>query len=89
MRAIEDIYDAVLAPCHINLLAQFQVRANLVVPVLQGGNLQGLLIAHQCREPRHWQQQEISLLNQIAIQAAIAIQQAELYRQLASAQKQP
>ncbi|MBW4681248.1 MAG: EAL domain-containing protein [Microcoleus vaginatus WJT46-NPBG5] len=89
VRAIEDIYDAVLAPCHINLLAQFQVRANLVVPVLQGDNLWGLLIAQQCREPRNWQQHEISLLNQIAIQAAIAIQQAELYRQLASAQPQP
>jgi diguanylate cyclase (GGDEF)-like protein len=33
---VEDIYTAGLAPCYISLLAPFQVRANLVVPILQG-----------------------------------------------------
>jgi len=41
----------------------------------------GLLIAHQCSGP-HWQQFEISLLNQLATQVAIAIQQSELYQHL-------
>lgn len=57
-------------------------NANLVVPILQGEKLWGLLIAHQCSGPRHWQQLEISLLNQLAIQTAIAIQQSQLYQQL-------
>ncbi|MGK7901159.1 MAG: diguanylate cyclase [Hormoscilla sp.] len=31
--AIEDIYTAGLSQCHIDLLAQFQIRANLIVPI--------------------------------------------------------
>ncbi|MBW4575623.1 MAG: diguanylate cyclase [Aphanothece sp. CMT-3BRIN-NPC111] len=82
VRAIEDIYTAGLKQCHIDLLAEFQVRANLVVPILQGEQLWGLLIAHHCTSPRHWRQLEISLLSQLATQAAIAIQQSELYQQV-------
>ncbi len=82
VRAIEDIYDAGLHECHINLLEEHGVRANLVVPILQGDNLWGLLIAHQCRGSRHWKELEISLLNQLATQAAIAIQQSELYQRV-------
>ena len=34
IRAIGDIYNGDLEPCHVNLLAQFQIRANLVVPII-------------------------------------------------------
>lgn len=88
VRAIENIYQADLAQCHIDSLAKLQVKANLVVPVLQGEKLWGLLIAHECCSPRHWQQIEVSLLIQIATQAGIAIQQAELYQQLETANQQ-
>lgn len=84
-RAIADINAANLMPCHFNLLAQFQVRANLVVPILQGEQLWGLLIAHHCSNPREWQPLEIDLLKQLATQVGIAIQQAELYQQLETA----
>ena len=79
--AIEDIYTANLSPCHINLLAQLQVRANLVVPILNNDRLWGLLVAHHCCEPRHWQQWEINLLSALASQVAIAIHQSQLYEQ--------
>ncbi|QIR35340.1 response regulator [Tolypothrix sp. PCC 7910] len=79
--AIADIYSAGFQECHINLLAQFQVRANLVVPILQGEHLWGLLIAHHCAAPRSWQASEMELLQQLARQVAIAIQQAVLYQQ--------
>ncbi|MFB2977601.1 PAS domain S-box protein [Microseira sp. BLCC-F43] len=77
-----DIYTAEIKPCHVELLTQLQVRANLVVPILQGENLWGLLIAHQCAATREWQSLEIDLLKQLATQVGIAIQQAELYQQL-------
>lgn len=76
-----DIYTAGLSPCHIELLAQFQVRANLVVPILQGEHLWGLLIAHHCSGSRQWQTAEIDLLQQLTTQISIAIQQSELYQQ--------
>ncbi|MBN3884520.1 MAG: EAL domain-containing protein [Nostoc sp.] len=87
-RAIEDIETAGLSPCHIDLLRSLQIRANLVVPILQQEGLWGLLIAHQCCSSRQWQQSEINLFNQLAGQAAIAIQQSELYHQLQQANQE-
>ncbi|MGG6294701.1 bifunctional diguanylate cyclase/phosphodiesterase [Leptolyngbya sp. AN02str] len=84
-RAIEDIESADLVPCHVELLRSLGIRANLVVPILQKEQLWGLLIAHQCSHTRHWQQSEVNLFYQLASQAAIAIQQSELYHQLQTA----
>jgi len=75
-----DIYAAGLTQCYVDFLAQFQVRAVLVVPILQG-EVVGLLVANHCSEPRQWQQLEIDLLKQLATQLAIAIQQSTLFEQ--------
>ncbi len=80
--AVPDIYDAGLQPCHLELLSRLQVRANLVVPILQEQQLWGLLIAQHCSAPRPWQLLEIDLLKQLATQAGIALRQAELYQQV-------
>ncbi|MFB2934722.1 diguanylate cyclase domain-containing protein [Aerosakkonemataceae cyanobacterium BLCC-F154] len=82
IQAIADIDTAGLNQCHLELLAQFQVKASLVVPILKGQKLWGLLVAYHCSNPRKWQQLEIDLLQELATQVAIAIQQAELYHQL-------
>ncbi|MEB3212598.1 MAG: PAS domain S-box protein, partial [Leptolyngbyaceae bacterium] len=79
--AMEDIYQ-LESLCHTDVLAQFQVRANLVVPLLDGKNLWGLLCIHQCSGTRQWQPFEINLTQHIASQLAIAIQQANLFGQL-------
>ncbi|MFB2833274.1 PAS domain S-box protein [Floridanema evergladense] len=83
IRAIEDIYTTTdLNHCHIEFLSGFQVRANLVVPILSGENLWGLLISHNCTAPRHWKATEIDFLSQLATQVGIGIQQAALVTQL-------
>ncbi|MBX9254501.1 EAL domain-containing protein [Desmonostoc muscorum CCALA 125] len=87
-RAIEDIETGGLSPCHVELLRSLQIRANLVVPILQQKRLWGLLIAHQCSNSRVWEQSEINLFKQLASQAAIAIQQSELYHQLQQANQE-
>jgi len=79
--AIFDIQDISIDPCHVELLAQFQVKANLVVPILQDHQFWGLLIAHHCASPRFWQPLEIDLLKELATQLSIALRQAELYQQ--------
>lgn len=81
IQAVADIYTAGLTECHLDLLARFQVRANLAVPILQGEALWGLLVANHCAAPRLWQQLEIDLLQQLATQVGIALQQAQLYKQ--------
>ncbi|MEZ2279985.1 MAG: response regulator [Microcoleus sp.] len=79
--AINDIQDGSIDPCHVELLTQFQVKANLVVPILHGDRFWGLLIAHHCAAPRSWQPLEIDLLKELATQVSIALRQAELYQQ--------
>ncbi|MEB3178171.1 MAG: PAS domain S-box protein [Nostocaceae cyanobacterium] len=45
-------------------------------------NIWGLLIAHECSAPRQWQQFEIDLLSALSSHVAIAIQKAQLYKQV-------
>jgi signal transduction histidine kinase len=90
--AVDNIYESELSPCYIQLLEKFQVKSNLVVPILlslptsESGSesycVWGLLIAHQCSQFRSWQTNEIDLLDRLAVQLAIAIQQAELLQNL-------
>lgn len=89
---LNNIYESGLSQCHLNLLTEFQVKANVVVPILltqspskfNSSNLWGLLIAHQCSGTRHWEIDEVELLDKLAVQLAIAIQQAELLGNLQS-----
>ncbi|QLE56844.1 GAF domain-containing protein [Nostoc sp. TCL26-01] len=81
IRAINHVSTDSLSACHYEFLQSLQVQANLIVPINMGEQLWGLVIAHQCTAPRNWQDVEIDLLQQLANQAAIAIQQAQLYQQ--------
>ncbi|MBD2511046.1 GAF domain-containing protein [Nostoc muscorum FACHB-395] len=77
-----NIYQAGLADCHISLLESFSVKANLVAPILKDEQLFGLLIAHQCSRPRDWQQPEIDLFAQIAMQVGFALDHARLLQRI-------
>ncbi|HEY9596656.1 MAG TPA: GAF domain-containing protein, partial [Cyanophyceae cyanobacterium] len=81
IRAIHDVAIAEISPCHRDFLQSLQIQANLIVPIGVGEQLWGLLIAQECKAPRTWQLSEIELIQKLADQAAVAIQQAELYEQ--------
>ncbi|HYW19665.1 MAG TPA: GAF domain-containing protein [Nodularia sp. (in: cyanobacteria)] len=87
-RAINNVSKEILSDCHREFLQNLQIKANLIVPINISQKLWGLLIVHQCHAPRNWQDAEIDLLQQLADQAAIAIQQAELYEQSCNAEIQ-
>ncbi|NJO47639.1 MAG: GAF domain-containing protein [Oscillatoriales cyanobacterium RM2_1_1] len=83
IRVVEDIEnDYQGEPCLLEFLKQVQVRAKVVLSILVQGELWGLLIAHQCFEPRHWQDHEVKFLSQITEHLSIAIYQAQLYTQV-------
>ncbi|MEA5522790.1 GAF domain-containing protein [Limnoraphis robusta] len=82
INAIADIYTAGLSNCHIEILSQFQVRANLFVPLLKGGKLWGGLCIHQCSSPRNWSENEIEFVTQIAHHFDVALQQVEYIEQV-------
>ncbi|MBD2594424.1 GAF domain-containing protein [Nostoc spongiaeforme FACHB-130] len=85
VKAINDIYKADLSACHISQLEPFAVKANLVAPILKDDQLFGLLIAHQCAAPRDWQQPEIDLFAQLAMQVGFALDHARLLEQVEQA----
>jgi GAF domain-containing protein len=66
VQAVADIYSSGLQDCHIEVLSRFQIRANLVVPLLQGTYLWGLLCIHQCAEARFWEAEEIEFAKRCA-----------------------
>jgi PAS domain S-box-containing protein len=81
-----DVREANLSECHLQMLEDFPTRASLIVPIIRPNDkdnpLWGLLCTYQCFEPRIWEDSDIRLLQQLSVQLAIAIQQAELYRDL-------
>jgi PAS domain S-box-containing protein len=88
-RTITDVKQANVESCLADFVQQFGVQAKLVVPIIQENRqipdspyLWGLLIAHQCDRARTWETWEVELMQQLATQVAIAIQQSELHQQL-------
>lgn len=79
---IEDLATTNCEACYQDLLTGFQVRANLVVPIVDGELLWGLFCIHHCATPHRWQDWEIDALQRLVDQLAIAIQQSELYQQV-------
>lgn len=100
VRAIADVQNptAGLADCLIEFVEQFDIKAKLIVPIVQTLNvhvngqaqtvphaqnhLWGLLIAHQCCSPRNWIDFELELMQQLADQISIALSQAQLLEHL-------
>ncbi len=80
--AINNVYKAGLTDCHLSQLEPFQVKANLVVPILREEQLFGLLIAHQCSQTREWQQVDIDFFSQVASQLGFALDHARLLTQV-------
>ncbi|MDZ8052572.1 MAG: AAA family ATPase [Aulosira sp. ZfuVER01] len=76
--AITDVNSDTVKDCHRELLAQFQVKASLVVPIMQDDEIWGLLCIHQCDRPRHWQPFEIQFAQQVGAQMGVALQQTDL-----------
>jgi methyl-accepting chemotaxis protein PixJ len=58
---------------HKRLLARLNIKANLVVPIVQNGNLLGLLVAHHCQQTHAWQEWETIYLAKFAEQIGISL----------------
>ncbi|NEQ95655.1 MAG: response regulator [Cyanothece sp. SIO2G6] len=55
-------------------------RSLLIVPLLSEGDIIGSITLRQVNQPRKWQSEAIDLAQAVAEQAAIAVQQANLYQ---------
>lgn len=78
-------------PEHLKLMERLEVKACLVVPILNDDNLFGLLIAHHCGNTHNWAKAEINFLMQLGFQLGLALDRMTLLeqtKQLAQQQRQ-
>jgi twitching motility protein PilJ len=87
VKAIENIYEAGLSSCYLGQLEPFKVKANLVAPILAHNTLHGLLVTHQCSSTRSWQESDINLFKQIAIQVGQALDRMNYLTQVEQARQ--
>ncbi len=81
IHAISNVNEGGHDECYLKMLAQFEIKANLVVPLFRQDYLWGLLCIQQCRSYRDWQPSEIKFISQISQQLSIALQHATLLNQ--------
>ncbi|MBD2103448.1 GAF domain-containing protein [Leptolyngbya sp. FACHB-261] len=82
IQSIDDVTQVTVSPIRAQYFARYQVKASVGVSIILDDQLYGMLVAHQCSQTRHWQPFEIDLLEQLATQVAIAMQQANLFQQV-------
>ncbi|NJR60980.1 MAG: GAF domain-containing protein [Cyanobacteria bacterium CRU_2_1] len=71
--AVSDVSSAGFHPDHLQLMSRLHIKANLVVPILNNGQLFGLLIAHHCSKTHKWRTTEIAFLRQLAVQLGVTL----------------
>ncbi|RZM79311.1 PAS domain S-box protein [Leptolyngbya iicbica] len=89
-RIVQDITQDDWGDCLIEFMQSIGVQSKMVAPITQTQtdgttSVWGLLITHACATRRHWQKDELTLLQQVAQQLAIALQQSQLHQQLLAA----
>lgn len=82
VQVINDTSTAEVSPLRAQYFVQYHVKACMAVPIMVNEQLFGNLVVHQCDRIRHWQPFELDLLVALATQVAIALQQAQLYKQV-------
>lgn len=75
--AIDDVYAEPLLQPITSICQQIEVKSWLAVRTSYQGEPNGLLSLHQCDSYRHWQQEEIELIEAVAAQVGIALAQAQ------------
>jgi len=96
-RIVPDVMGDRWTECLVEYSIEGHIQSKIVAPILQeirpeenhrwvspytSSKLWGVLVIHACTEKRVWLESEAQLLQQIANQVAIAIQQINLFEQL-------
>jgi light-regulated signal transduction histidine kinase (bacteriophytochrome) len=79
-QSIGDIIQRPVDPCHVDYLTAMGVLSSLVVPILHKEHLWGLLVSHHS-QPQAFREEDLQLVQLVAAQLSIAIDQSELLTQ--------
>ena len=77
---VEPAKDRTLAECW-PVLEQFSIQSIVACPLLYKSDRIGMIAAHRCAEPIEWDQQEVTLLSTLGGHAAVALKNAQHFRQ--------
>ena len=84
-----DVFNAGFHPDHLKLMERLQIKANLVVPILNQGQLYGILVAHHCAKTHEWSESEIGFMRQLALLCGTNLDRVSSFeRQKEAAQEQ-
>jgi methyl-accepting chemotaxis protein PixJ len=78
----DSVATAGLTPYQLQLWERFQIQASLSLAINLNGKAWGLLVGHQCTNPRHWQESDVSLLYQLVLELAASLQPVQFQEQL-------
>ncbi|MBD2436579.1 GAF domain-containing protein [Nostoc sp. FACHB-110] len=81
VQVISDVNSVGTKVPHLDVIERFQVKAQIVVPLMEGDELWGLLCIHQCTHARNWEDGELEFVTQVAAQISVALRQANLFQQ--------
>ncbi|MDJ0718430.1 MAG: methyl-accepting chemotaxis protein [Prochloraceae cyanobacterium] len=85
--AIASVDRADITPATRKELKQLGIQAYLVTPILVGSSVESFLIVSQ-QKSRHWETVDIDLVTQVATQAGLALERANLLQQQKAAKEQ-
>ena len=72
--SISNISEDASTPYQMQLFQNFQVKANLSLPIFLDDHLWGLLVVQNCTAPRRWDDTEIALLYQVVTELTLKLQ---------------
>ncbi|MGB6294656.1 MAG: GAF domain-containing protein [Rivularia sp. (in: cyanobacteria)] len=75
---VPNIHKAGYDDCYIESLEELEIKAYILIPLMEGKRLWGLLCVHQCSRYRNWKNEEIKFVTQVAAQLSVALKQATL-----------
>ncbi len=87
VQVVENIEASDFSPEYLQQLQKLDVKSHLLAPVFVNKQLYGWLAAHQCSTYRQWEEIEINLFSQVAIQVGYALEQAQLLQQIEQGMK--
>lgn len=76
-----DVFDDPLTVKAQDICHQYNIKSMLAIRTSYQGKTNGILVLHQCEYQRHWQEDEIELLELVAEAVGIALNQAYLLKQ--------
>jgi PAS domain S-box-containing protein len=79
--AIDDVAGVAGSAPHLERLRAGRVKSLLATAIRLGGKPIGMFSLHHCERKHAWTEWEVELVEAVAEQAAVAIRQAELYRE--------